>query len=75
MKAIYDVVEKYAGQYVLCVEGSVQVKENGNYCVIGEKDGKPVTMLQAVKDVGSQGRSHPEYWDLFSLRRTAGSRS
>jgi len=54
MKAVYDVVEKYAGQYVLCVEGSVQVKENGDYCIIGELDGKPVTMLKAVQDVGSK---------------------
>lgn len=54
MKAVYDTVEKYAGQYVLCVEGAVQAKENGDWCIIGEKDGKPVTMLQAVKDVGSK---------------------
>lgn len=54
INAIYDVVAKYPGQYVLAVEGSVQIKENGKWCVIGEREGHEVTMLQAVKDVGSQ---------------------
>lgn len=54
IKAMYDVAEQYKDQFILLVEGSVQVKENGNYCVIGEKDGNPVTMLQAVQDIGSK---------------------
>src|SRR5450756_1959901 len=32
-------------------------RTTGNYCIIGDKDGKPLTMLQAVKDIGSQAQA------------------
>ncbi|MCX5781060.1 MAG: hydrogenase small subunit [Firmicutes bacterium] len=57
IKAIYDVAQQYPGKFILVVEGSVQTKDNGNYCIIGDKDGKPLTMLQAVKDIGSQAQA------------------
>jgi len=36
--------------YILVVEGGIPTGENGNYCIVGEKDGKPLTALQALKD-------------------------
>ncbi|MEQ8237397.1 MAG: hydrogenase small subunit [Syntrophomonadaceae bacterium] len=57
MHAMYQVAEQYAGQFILLVEGSVQVKENGQYCVIGDMNGQPITMLQAVKDIGSKANA------------------
>ncbi len=36
--------------YILVVEGGIPTGENGNYCIIGERDGKPLTALQALKD-------------------------
>ncbi len=32
-----DTMEKYKGQYILCVEGSVPTGDNGSYCCIGGK--------------------------------------
>lgn len=37
--------------YVLIVEGSIPTAEDGMYCVIGEKDDKPLTALQALEDL------------------------
>ena len=36
--------------YILVVEGGIPTAENGAYCVIGEKDGNPLTAMQALKD-------------------------
>lgn len=36
--------------YILVVEGGIPTGENGNYCIVGERDGKPLTALQALKD-------------------------
>lgn len=40
--------------YVLLVEGSIQTKNDGTFCTIGENDGKPVTMLEWVQKLSSQ---------------------
>ncbi len=36
--------------YILIVEGGIPTVQNGIHCVIGEKNGKPLTALQALKD-------------------------
>jgi len=40
--------------FVLLVEGSIQTKNNGTFCTIGEIDGKPVTMSEWVRKLSSQ---------------------
>ncbi len=35
--AKHDTMEKYHGEYILCVEGSIPTKDDGNYCCIAGK--------------------------------------
>ncbi|MGB9792034.1 MAG: hydrogenase small subunit [Thermacetogeniaceae bacterium] len=43
-----------AGKYYLVVEGAVPTKDGGVYCTVGERDGKPVTFLERVKELGKR---------------------
>lgn len=52
MHAITDVVAKHKGGYVLVVDGATAQAEDGLYCSIGEKDGKPITGYEHVRDLG-----------------------
>jgi hydrogenase small subunit len=47
-----EVVAKEKDNFFLVVEGGIPVKENGLYCTIAEKDGKELTMLDAVRIMG-----------------------
>ncbi|HUL61321.1 MAG TPA: hydrogenase small subunit [Anaeromyxobacteraceae bacterium] len=40
------------GRFLLVVEGGVPTAAGGRYCVIGARDGAPITLLDAVKDLG-----------------------
>ena len=46
------IAEKAKGKFFLAIEGAIPTKDNGVYCCIGEKDGKEVTILEAVKEIG-----------------------
>ena len=48
-KCLHDTMEKYPGQYVLLVEGSVPVKDDGVYCMIGGR-----TALQILEETADQ---------------------
>lgn len=52
MKALDDTT-KNKGGYVLIVEGAISTRDDGVYCIIGEKDGHEVTALEAVTNAGS----------------------
>lgn len=54
MEHMYHIAEKYAGQFFLVVEGAVPMAEHGHYCIIGEVGGKEITMVDAVKELGSK---------------------
>jgi hydrogenase small subunit len=41
-----EVLKRPKGSYVLVAEGTVQTKDDGAFCEVGERDGKPVTMYQ-----------------------------
>ncbi len=43
-----------SGKYYLVVEGAVPTKDGGIYCTVGERDGKPVTFLERVKELGKR---------------------
>jgi len=47
-KCLHDTMEKYPGQYILLVEGSVPVKDDGVYCMIGGR-----TALQIVEEAAA----------------------
>jgi len=46
----------YNGQFILVVEGSVPTGASGNYCIIGEQNGSPLTMQQAVLKYGPMAK-------------------
>ncbi|BDG04049.1 hydrogenase small subunit [Anaeromyxobacter oryzae] len=45
-------VQANDGQFILVVEGGVPTAAGGRYCVIGERAGVPITLLDAVKELG-----------------------
>ena len=49
--------EKTKGNFILVVEGAIPTKDGGLYCTIGERDGKHITMLEAVKDLGPKAKA------------------
>ncbi|MCL6557374.1 MAG: hydrogenase small subunit [Firmicutes bacterium] len=53
-EALEEAAAKYEGKFFLIVEGGVPTAEGGIYCTIGEKDGKEVTFLEALKNYGSK---------------------
>jgi hydrogenase small subunit len=42
------------GSYILVVEGTVPTRANGKFAVVGRRDGKPWTAMQAVQSLGSR---------------------
>ena len=46
--AKHDTMKKYHGEYILCVEGSVPMGDNGNYCCIAGKTAKEA-LLEAAE--------------------------
>ncbi len=53
MDVIERMVTEDAGKYILVVDGSIPLQEDGLYCTVGEKDGKPMTSLDTIKRVGA----------------------
>lgn len=49
---MYRVAEDYAGKFYMVVEGSIPTKERGGYCIIGERKGHEITMLEATIEMG-----------------------
>jgi len=52
IEILEDTQKKLSKKYVLVVEGSVPTKDGGFYGAIGERNGKPVTMAERVKELG-----------------------
>lgn len=46
------IAEKAKGKYFLVVEGAIPTKDNGIYCTIGQRNGKEITILEMVKEIG-----------------------
>lgn len=51
---LYETAKTQKGKFLLVVEGSVPTAEDGLFCTVGEKNGKPITFMQLVNDIGSQ---------------------
>lgn len=50
-------ISEEKGEYILVVDGSIPVEEDGEYCTVGEKNGEPVTALQWVKSIGENSKA------------------
>lgn len=52
MRTLDRVVQEHSGGYVFVVDGATAVERAGCYCAIGEKDGRPVSGYEHVRDLG-----------------------
>jgi hydrogenase small subunit len=51
IQALEDTAEQKKGEYVLVVDGAVSTDTTAVYGAVGERNGKPVTMLQRVTEL------------------------
>jgi len=51
MDHVYKVMKENKGQYVYVQEGVIPTAAEGRYCIVGEKGGKRVTMMEMAKDL------------------------
>ncbi|MBC2582616.1 hydrogenase small subunit [Clostridium sp. DJ247] len=56
MQTLDECANTYKGQFILVVEGAIPTGLSGNYCIIGEQNGSPLTMQQAVLKYGSMAK-------------------
>ncbi|MFT8313028.1 MAG: hydrogenase small subunit [Clostridium sp.] len=56
METLDQAANTYNGQFILVVEGAVPTGISGNYCIIGEQNGSPLTMQQAVLKYGPMAK-------------------
>jgi hydrogenase small subunit len=53
IKVLENTQKVLSKKYVLVVEGSIPTKDDGAYGSIGETNGKPVTMVERVRELGT----------------------
>ncbi|MCB2199087.1 hydrogenase small subunit [bacterium] len=51
IQVLQDYKKKDPGSFVLVVEGALSTKDHGVYCEVGEIKGKPITMMQHVREL------------------------
>ena len=51
IQVMEDTAKRQKGEYVLVVDGAVPTADGGVYGAVGERNGKPVTMLQRVTEL------------------------
>jgi len=56
MQTLEECANTYKGQFILVVEGAVPTGASGTYCIIGEQNGSPLTMEQAVLKYGPMAK-------------------
>lgn len=56
MQTLEQAANTYKGNFILVIEGAVPTGASGNYCVIGEQNGVPLTMQQAVLKYGPMAK-------------------
>lgn len=52
VKTAMKSAEKYTDKFILIVEGAIPTRDDGIYGTIGEKDGKPFTMMEWINFMG-----------------------
>jgi len=50
-------ISNQRGEFVLVAEGSFPTGSGGNFCAIGERDGKPITSLEWVQRLGGAAKA------------------
>ncbi|HPF20630.1 MAG TPA: hydrogenase small subunit [Syntrophomonas sp.] len=53
-EGIFKTVKENPKKFYLVVEGAVPTAADGMFCIVGEREGKPLTFLQMVQELGSQ---------------------
>jgi len=56
MQTLDESATLYKGQFILVIEGAIPTGASGNYCIIGEVNGVPLTMQQAVLKYGPMAK-------------------
>jgi len=51
IQVLEDTATEKQGNYVLVVDGSIPMAEDGRYCVMGERDGQPVTIATRLEEL------------------------
>ena len=51
IKALEDTIAEKKGNYVLAVDGAIPTGDKVEYCVMGERNGKPVTMETRLEEL------------------------
>jgi hydrogenase small subunit len=51
IQAMEDTAKRQKGEYVLVVDGAVPTAANGAFGAVGERNGKPVAMMQRVEEL------------------------
>lgn len=57
MSYLDTIAEKAKGEFFLLMEGAIPTKDNGVYCCIGERDGKELTVLEVVNEIGPKAKA------------------
>ncbi len=52
MSAMEDTARDYKGGYVLIMEGAIPTKDDGIYCLVGERNGYGITVLEHLTTLG-----------------------
>lgn len=56
LQLLDQAANQYNGQFILVVEGAIPTGQNGYYCVLGEQNGQPVTMMAALLKYGPMAK-------------------
>lgn len=52
MEVINRMIEQENGKYILVVEGSIPIEEEGRYCTVGEAQEKAIAVLDWIEKIG-----------------------
>lgn len=52
IETLHKIAREHADKYILVVDGATATKDDGFYCGVGELDGRPITGLEHVRDLG-----------------------
>lgn len=57
LKQIYKVMKEQKGNYIYVQEGVIPTGAEGRYCVVGELNGKRITMLEMAKELANNAKA------------------
>jgi hydrogenase small subunit len=57
IKVLDDALANQAGKFILVVEGSIPTGSGGAFCTVGEKDEKPITVLDWTNKLGQAAKA------------------